>query len=123
MIFDLFHFNSNSWQNTYSSLANTAIPKKRNQDDNTLIRRHGGVLGLCSLIESSPYGIAEWMPETLMKLAPFVNDPVPIKDTVKRTFAEFRRTHLDTWLFDQKKFTEEQLYAINELLISPTYYA
>ena len=49
-------------------------------------------------------------------------DPEPIKQTVQRTLGEFWRTHSDTWHKIKPMFTEDQLYLITDLLISPSYY-
>lgn len=43
--------------------------------------------------------------------------------TVRKTFSDFRRTHSDTWHEDMVKFNEDQLSILNDMLISPSYYA
>jgi hypothetical protein len=43
--------------------------------------------------------------------------------TVKKTFAEFFRTHSDSWHILKGRFTEQELSIINQLLVSPNYYA
>lgn len=42
-------------------------------------------------------------------LARFAGEPTPIKSTVTKAVAEFRRTHADTWNIQKDSFTEEQL--------------
>jgi len=42
---------------------------------------------------------------------------------VKKTLAEFRRTHQDTWHLDKLAFTDDQLSMLTDLLVSPGYYA
>lgn len=49
------------------------------------------------------------MPEHVTLLARFVGEPSPVKSTVTKAVAEFRRTHADTWNFQKDSFTEEQL--------------
>jgi len=96
--------------------------KQVETSENVLQQRHGAIFGLCSLVLSCPYDVPQWMPELLVKLSTYINDPVPIKNTVKDTFSEFWRTHQDMWPFLKSKFNEEQLYTINELVLSPNYY-
>jgi len=107
----------------FSELVGTQGESKRKIDQLDLIKRHSGVLGICALIASQPYDVPQWMPDLLSKLAAHVGDPHPISDTVRASFAEFWRTHQDMWHILRLKFSEDQLYAINELIISPNYYA
>ena len=46
-----------------------------------------------------------------------------IKSAIKKTLSNFRRTHLDSWRDHKLKFTDDQLYVITGLLVSPNYYA
>jgi proteasome activator subunit 4 len=62
------------------------------------------------------------MPPILLALADTVSDPAYIGASVKKMFSEFRRTHQDTWHAESAKFTEDELYRLNDLLISPSYY-
>jgi hypothetical protein len=113
-------------------LSRTPINKKRRQNKNeeldaqsknNLIKRHGGVLGLSAIILSNPYDVPEWMPSLLSILGlEHSSDPSPISDTVKRTFAEFWKTHQDMWHLFQERFTSEQLDVIRELSGSPSYF-
>ena len=50
-----------------------------------------------SLIMAFPYEVPVWLPDALVFLSRYISDPAPIKTTIKHTFAEFRRTHQDTW--------------------------
>ncbi|CAG8443048.1 10173_t:CDS:10 [Funneliformis mosseae] len=88
-----------------------------------VLTRHAAVLGLSCLVDAFPYEVPKWMPEILVKLAECISDPVPIQTTVKKTFADFRRTHQDSWHEDMKQFTEDQLSVLSDMLISPSYYA
>ncbi|KAJ2642127.1 Proteasome activator BLM10, partial [Coemansia sp. RSA 1694] len=87
------------------------------------LTRHAGVLGLSCLVLAFPYTIPDWLPEVLVLLAGCIDDPNPIQSTVQRTFAEFRRTHMDTWHEDRKRFTSSQLELLTDMLVSPCYYA
>jgi len=80
-------------------------------------------LGLSCLVQAYPYEIPNWLPEVLVILAGCISDPSPISTTVSKTFADFRRTHQDTWHEDMTNFTENQLHLLSDLLISPSYYA
>jgi hypothetical protein len=50
-----------------------------------------------------------WLPEHVTLLARFSGEPSPVKSTVTKAVAEFRRTHADTWNVQKELFTEEQL--------------
>ncbi|KAF9978770.1 hypothetical protein BGZ73_000417 [Actinomortierella ambigua] len=88
-----------------------------------VLKRHAGVLGLAALLEAFPYEVPSWMPSVMVRLADFQSDPPPISTTVKKAFADFRRTHQDTWHEDQKMFGYDQLEVLSNMLISPSYYA
>lgn len=47
-------------------------------------------------------------------LAQFITEPYPIRCTVTKTVAEFKRSHADTWDIQKNAFTEEQLEASHE---------
>ncbi|CAF4357322.1 unnamed protein product, partial [Rotaria sordida] len=40
-----------------------------------IIKRHGGVLGLCAIVLSSPYDISNYVPVALMLLCEHLHDP------------------------------------------------
>jgi len=97
----------------------SAVPAAR-----ALVQRHGGVLGIASVILSFPYDVPAWMPDLLLRFAAFISDPMPIKATVKQTFMEFWRTHSDSWeAIFKRRFTSEQLSELTQLLVSPSYFA
>lgn len=52
------------------------------------------------------------MPEHVTLLARFSGEVTPVKSTVTKAVAEFRRTHADTWNLQKDSFTEEQLEVI-----------
>lgn len=97
------------------------MQKKRHE---TIQKRHEAVLGLSALIRAFPYDVPKWMPNVLTKVAiDNMEDPNPIGSTVKQLFAEFKRTHQNTWEMDKQLFTEEELLTLTDLLVSPSYYA
>lgn len=94
-----------------------------NKDQETLIRRHAAVLGLSSIITAFPYEIPLWMPSTLAFLANKASgNRGMIGVSVKKTLGEFKKTHQDTWLMDQKLFNEDELEAL-EGVFSSNYFA
>jgi hypothetical protein len=72
-------------KNHLKNLSKITIRKKDQQSEkfitntSNLKKRHGGILGLCSIVNSSPYDIPNYLPETITYLCQFVNDPVPIQ--------------------------------------------
>ena len=45
------------------------------------------------------------------------------KQTVRNAFGEFWRTHQDAWPLYKDKFQDEELTALTNLLVSPTYFS
>ncbi|KVI02356.1 Armadillo-like helical [Cynara cardunculus var. scolymus] len=64
-----------------------------------------------------------WLPEHATLLARFVGEPSPVKTTVTKAVAEFRRTHADTWSVQKDSFTEEQLEVLADTSSSSSYFA
>ncbi|CAF1376811.1 unnamed protein product [Rotaria sp. Silwood1] len=87
-----------------------------------IVKRHGGVLGLCAMVLSSPYDISIHVPDALMLLCEHSHDPNLIQRSIKNALSEFRRTHHDSWHEHRKNFTEDQLVILADVLISPNYY-
>ena len=84
--------------------------------------KHGGILGLCSLILCYPHRLPLWMPDILSFLSNFVNTRIPIKNTVKKTVNEFKKTHNDNWKSFKKKFTVEQLLDLKDISTLHSYF-
>jgi proteasome activator subunit 4 len=82
------------------------------------------VYALCALVLAFPYEVPEVIPPVLALLARFMNGPLAIVEVIRQTFTNFKRTHQDEWEVNHRlKFTQEQLDAFSEVLISPHYYA
>jgi hypothetical protein len=47
-------------------------------NEDPLIRRHCGVLGLAALVQSCPYSVPDWLPEIIDSLSTHLHDPAPI---------------------------------------------
>lgn len=86
------------------------------------IIRHGGVLGFSAIVLASPYTVPSYLPDVLMRLCRYASEKQPIRDTVKRTLSEFKRTHQDSWREHEAQFNEDQLCALRDLFVSPNYY-
>ena len=92
-------------------------------DQAALPERHGGVLALAALLRLAPYDIPPWLPRRDRAARAFVAAPQPIKGTVTKAFADFKRTHQDDWAAQREKLTPEQQELISDTLISPSFYA
>ncbi|KAL3680307.1 hypothetical protein R1sor_023263 [Riccia sorocarpa] len=84
---------------------------------------HGNVLGLAACVLSVPYDMPTWLPDMVTLLGRFGGESSLIKSTVKKTIAEFRRTHSDTWAYQKDSFSEEQLEVLSDLTSSSSYFA
>lgn len=115
---DLKHFGQMSKINYFMKIDGKKVTSSEN-----IVKRHGGVLGLCAIVLSSPYEIPMHVPEALMLLCEHSHDPDVIQKSIKKTLSEFRRTHHDSWHEHREKFTEDQLVILADVLISPSYYA
>lgn len=106
-----------------TSFLSVNVPRKsKDLSNDAMLKCHGSVLALGALILAFPYEILDWMPDSLVTLSRYVSYASPIGPEVKKIFAEFRRTHQDNWQEDKTKFSEDQLYELSDLLISPSYY-
>ncbi|KAK8926304.1 hypothetical protein KSP39_PZI018786 [Platanthera zijinensis] len=84
---------------------------------------HGAILALAASVLSSPYDMPSWLPDHVTLLARFITEHTPIKSTVTKAVAEFRRTHADTWNIQKDSFTEEQLEVLADTSSSSSYFA
>nr|PNR33085.1 hypothetical protein PHYPA_025028 [Physcomitrium patens] len=84
---------------------------------------HRIVLGLAACILSVPYDMPSWLPEMVTQLVAFSREPAPVRSTVSKTIAEFRRTHSDTWSFQKAAFSDDQLEVLSDLTSSASYFA
>ncbi|CAL5335470.1 unnamed protein product [Camellia sinensis] len=104
-----------------------AIQKKRRQRNSSsglsIASIHGAVLALAGCVLSVPYDMPSWLPEHVTLLAHFVGESSPVKSTVTKAVAEFRRTHADTWNVQKNSFTEDQLEVLADTSSSSSYFA
>ncbi|KAF3973789.1 hypothetical protein ACB098_06G003200 [Castanea mollissima] len=104
-----------------------ALQEKRNQRNmsggQSVGSIHGPVLALTACVLSSPYDMPSWLPEHVILLAGFGGEPSPVKSTVTKAVAEFRRTHADTWDIQKNSFSEDQLEVLVDTSSSSSYFA
>ncbi|CAN8259509.1 unnamed protein product [Cochlearia groenlandica] len=104
-----------------------SIQKKRNRrktsSSQSIAEVHGAVLGLVASVLSAPYDMPSWLPDHVTLLARFAGEPTPVKSTVTKAVAEFRRTHADTWNIQKDSFTEDQLEILADTSSSSSYFA
>ncbi|XP_030548961.2 LOW QUALITY PROTEIN: proteasome activator subunit 4 [Rhodamnia argentea] len=106
--------------------ANDILKKKRRRNINSgqsIASVHGAVLALAASVLSVPYDMPSWLPEHVTLLSRFAGEPSPVKSTVTKAVAEFRRTHADTWTLQKESFTEEQLEVLADTSSSSSYFA
>ncbi|KAH9804503.1 proteasome activator subunit 4 [Citrus sinensis] len=84
--------------------------KRNSSFSQSVASRHGAVLALVASVLSVPYD----MPS---------GEATPVKSTVTKAVAEFRRTHADTWNLQKDSFTEEQLEVLADTSSSSSYFA
>ncbi|KZV14702.1 proteasome activator subunit 4 [Dorcoceras hygrometricum] len=102
------------------------VRKKRKQSKvaaMSIASIHGSILALAACVLSVPYDMPSWLPDHVTLLAQFVSEPSPLKSTVTKAIAEFRRTHADTWNLQKDSFTEEQLEVLADTSSSSSYFA
>ncbi|KAI9007626.1 hypothetical protein DFJ74DRAFT_365690 [Hyaloraphidium curvatum] len=99
-----------------------AAPPPTAEYNDAVLRRHSAVLGLGALVRSFPYEVPAWMPGVLTTLAACLDDPSPIGSGVRAVFADFVRTHQDTWELDRAAFTPDELELLSGALMGQSYY-
>ncbi|KAJ3694711.1 hypothetical protein LUZ60_000088 [Juncus effusus] len=101
----------------------TQRKQRKKASDISIITVHGSVLALAASVLSVPYDMPSWLPDHVTLLARFISEPSPIKSTVTKAVAEFRRTHADTWTLQKDSFTEDQLEVLADTSSSSSYFA
>jgi hypothetical protein len=105
-------------------LLKTAKRELRDQQfRQAVLHKHSVLSVLSSVVMAFPHEIEHWMVPIVMAIAGSASNPSPIRELVKNTFSEFKKSHQDTWAIDKQLFSEEQLTIITDLIISPSYYA
>jgi proteasome activator subunit 4 len=85
------------------------------------------VFFLCAAIMAQPYDTPTYVPVALAAISKHSferNAPLGVRDIVKKTCAEYKRTHMsDNWDVHRLAFSQEQLEALEDVVSSPHYYA
>jgi len=104
--------------------AAAAPPRKPGEAAEGAAEAHARVLGLAACILACPYDCPPWMPPMVVALvrAGRGSAPQPVRATVTATFAEFKRTHTDSWAATKAAFGEEAWAAASDG-IAPSYFA
>ena len=96
-------------------VAGAASPSDKSDDGG---ERLAAVQALAAAVIAFPYDVPAHVPDALVVLAKHSNlaasslrHAAPIRETVKSTFSEFKRTHAETWDFIRPLFTTDQLDA------------
>ena len=89
-----------------------------------LAAAHAIALGLSACVLASPYDCPPWLPPLVGALAGAARSPAAaVRATVEATFADFKRTHADTWDATRAAFGEDAWAAAADgLALSPSYF-
>ena len=92
-----------------------------------LQRQQTSVYFLSAAVLARPYDTPSYVPPALAALSRHSYErraPLGVREVVKMCCSEFKRTHMsDNWDVHKKKFTDEQLEALQDVVSSPHYYA
>jgi proteasome activator subunit 4 len=81
------------------------------------------VLGLKACVLSTPYDVPAWLPGVLMALVRLAPEPPPLRSSVTKALAEFRRTHEEAGLNEVREaLSEEQWEAIRDVASPASYF-
>lgn len=85
---------------------------------------HGSVMGLGAIILAFPYvfPLPRWIPQQLSHLSSWARTSGIAGASAKNTIAEFKKVRTDTWQFDIKHFTSDELEDLEGVLWR-SYYA
>ena len=76
----LFHFKKNDFKKLSKTKAKSKDAEGKGIiNTQNLIKRHGGILGLCSIASSCPYEVPSYLPDIVTYLCSFINDTAPIQ--------------------------------------------
>ncbi|TKW21097.1 hypothetical protein SEVIR_4G185100v4 [Setaria viridis] len=109
---------------SYAQAQRIIVARRRNsKSGHSVASIHGAVLALTASVLSVPYDMPSWLPAHVTLLARFISEPSPIKSTVTKAVAEFKRTHADTWGIQKDAFTEDELEVLRDTSSSSSYFA
>ncbi|XP_062228827.1 proteasome activator subunit 4 [Phragmites australis] len=96
--------------------------RRNSKSGHSVATIHGAVLALTASVLSVPYDMPSWLPAHVTLLARFIREPPPIRSTVTKAVAEFKRTHADTWSIQKDSFTEDELEVLRDTSSSSSYF-
>ncbi|CAL5038172.1 unnamed protein product [Urochloa decumbens] len=109
---------------SYAQAQRIIVARRRNsKSGHSVATIHGAVLALTALVLSVPYDMPSWLPAHVTLLARFIREPSPVRSTVTKAVAEFKRTHADTWSIQKDAFTEDELEVLRDTSSSSSYFA
>jgi hypothetical protein len=106
-----------------TSPANEELRRFRARLAKAIRKRHAGCLGIAAVVQAQPFDVPPHLPAVIAALARHSGDPMPIGATVKKSIADFRRTHHDNWATHALAFTEEQLSEVLAVGSGGSYFA
>jgi hypothetical protein len=106
-----------------TSPANEELRQFRARLAKAIRKRHAGCLGIAAVVQAQPFDVPPHLPAVIAALARHSGDPMPIGATVKKSIADFRRTHHDNWATHAAAFTEEQLSEVLSVGSGGSYFA
>lgn len=112
-----------AFQNARRDGDDSAKSSMREGANEAMLDAHGAVLVLASCVLSAPYDVPDWMPATLEALSRWASCAwAPVRETVRRAFGEFKKTHQDTWLETKAAFNSEQWENVSAgMELAPSY--
>ncbi|BDA49513.1 probable proteasome activator complex subunit 4 [Coccomyxa sp. Obi] len=90
--------------------------------DAPVAQKHATALGLSAFVLASPYDVPEWLPTLLLALVRAASQPAPIKTSVRKALAEFRRTHEEAALAEAKRALQPDQWDALQSVASPASY-
>ena len=108
-------------------MASTRVPKNKEKFPNKVKKayrkRIAGVLGLSAIVERNPYTVPEYVPDALVLMCQVASDPGGASGIIKRSLANFKRSHNDEWDEHKRAFTAAQLDWLQDYFLPNNYYA
>ena len=111
----------------FSAMASAKIPKNKEKFPNKVKKayrkRAAGVLGLSAIVERNPYSVPKFVPDALVLMCRVASDPGSANGIIKRSLANFKRSHNDEWEQHKLAFTSAQLDWLQDFFLPNNYYA
>jgi len=112
-------------QSAEPELTSEEAELRATKERNRAIRQQKSVFLLCAVVMANPYSLPSYVPDALAALSKHSFEQraaLNVREMVKQTFADFRKTHQDRWDEHRQQFTQEQLEALEDVVSIPHYY-